>query len=166
MEEKRRRRIVCLSNIVDQHYHDLRREEVTRCLTTPYRSDLFHCLEMASGREVIVLSSPPKAAQRRTGKWLAPVETKFSTHRQLFSANWDAPKLRVPLAWIFYARHVLRHVRSDDLVVMDNYEFLYVLAARLVQIFRRVRFILVYLDGKHLIDRGWDRILSGLAELW
>jgi hypothetical protein len=66
MEEKIRPRIVCLSNVFDQHYHDLRGEQVLRCLTTPYRSDLFRCLEMASGREVIVLSSPPKAEERRT----------------------------------------------------------------------------------------------------
>ena len=30
-------RIICLSNIFDPHYHDLRGEKVERCLTTPYR---------------------------------------------------------------------------------------------------------------------------------
>jgi glycosyltransferase involved in cell wall biosynthesis len=94
------------------------------------------------------------------------METQFATHRQLFCANWDIPKLRVPLSWFFYARHVLRHVRAGDLVVLDNYEFLYVVAARLVRIFRRVTFVLIYLDGKYLIDRGWPRFLSGLAEAW
>jgi glycosyltransferase involved in cell wall biosynthesis len=166
MEERPCPKIVCLSNIFDQHYHDLRGEKVERCLTIPYRRDVFRCLEMASDREVIVLSAPPKAMERRAWKWLPPVETKFATHRQLFCANWDIPKLRIPLAWVFYARHVLRHVRSGDLVVMDNYVFLYVVAARLVQLFRRVKFLLVYLDGKHLIDRGWPRFLSGLAEAW
>jgi glycosyltransferase involved in cell wall biosynthesis len=166
MEERPCPKIVCLSNIFDQHYHDVRGEKVDRCLTTPYRRDVFRCLEMASGQEVIVLSAPPRAVERRAGKWLPPVETRFATHRQLFCANWDIPKLRVPLAWIFYARHVLRHVRSGDLVVMDNYELLYVVAARLVRVFRRVKFLLVYLDGKHLIDRGWPRFLSGLAESW
>jgi glycosyltransferase involved in cell wall biosynthesis len=159
-------KIVCLSNIFDQHYHDVRGAKVERCLTIPYRRDVLQCLEMASGREVIVLSSPPKAMERRAGKWLPPLETQFATHRQLFCANWDVPKLRVPLACVFYACHVLRHVRSGDLVVMDNYEFLYVVAARVVQIFRRVKFVLIYLDGKHLIDRGWARVLSGLAEAW
>ena len=166
MEEKPCLKVVCLSNVFDQRYHDLRGETVERCLTIPYRRDVFRCLEVASDREVIVLSSPPRAAERRAGKWLPPTETRFATHQQLFCANWDIPKLRVPLAWIFYARHVLRHVRSGDLVVMDNYEFLYVVAARLVQTFRRVTFVLVYLDGKHLIDRGWPRFLSGLAEAW
>lgn len=166
MEESPCPKIVCLSNVFDQHYHDVRGAKVERCLTTPYRRDVFRCLEMASDRELIVLSSPPRAVERRAGKWLPPTETQFATHRQLFCANWDIPKLRVPLAWIFYARHVLRHVRSGDLVVMDNYEFLYVIAARLVRIFRRVTFVLIYLDGKHLIDRGWPRFLSGLAEAW
>jgi glycosyltransferase involved in cell wall biosynthesis len=119
---------------------------------------------MASGREVIVLSSPPKAEERRAGKWLPAVETKFATHRQFFCANWDVPKLRIPLAWFFYARHVLRHVRSGDLVVIDNYEFIYFVAARLLALFRRVTFVLIYLDGKHLIDHSWPRVLSGLAE--
>ena len=166
MEATIRPRIVCLSNIFDQHYHDVRGEKVERQLTITFRRDLFRCLEMASGRELIVLSSPPKAAERRAGKWLPAVETKYSTHRQLFCCNWDAPKLRMPLSWFFYARNVLRHVRSGDVVVIDNYEFIYVVAARLIQMFRQVTFVLLYLDGKHLTDRGRDRVLSGLAEAW
>jgi glycosyltransferase involved in cell wall biosynthesis len=157
-------KIICLSNVFDQHYHTLRGEKIDHSLTNAKRQALFQCLEQASGREVILLSSPPKAADRRGGKWLPPVETKFSTHRQFFCANWDAPKLRIPLSWFFYARHVLRHVRSGDLVLIDNYEFIYIVAARLVQIFRRVTFVLDYEDGKHLTDHGWPRILSGLAE--
>src|ERR1017187_10096996 len=157
-------RIICLSNIYDQHYHDLREENVERHLTTPFRRDVLRCLEMASGRELIVLSSPPKAVERRAGKWLPAVETKFSTHRQFFSCNWDIPKLRIALAWFFYARHVLRHVRSGDLVVIDNYEFLSIVAARLLALFRRVTFVLIYLDGKHLINHSWPRVLSWLAE--
>jgi glycosyltransferase involved in cell wall biosynthesis len=91
--------------------------------------------------------------------------TKFYSHRQFFCPNWDAPKLRVPLSWFFYAGHVLRHTRSGDLVVIDNYEFLYIVAAWLLKIFRRVTFILDYEDGKYVSDRSWSRILSGLAEL-
>jgi glycosyltransferase involved in cell wall biosynthesis len=166
MGKSSHRKIVCLTNIFDQNYHDLRGERVERQLTTPFRRDLFHCLQTASGWEVILLSSPPKAAERRKNRWLPPVETKFFTHRQLFCANWDVPKLRIPLSWIFYARHVLRHTCSGDLVVMDNYEIIYVIAARILSWFRCVKFLLVYLDGKHLIDHGWNRFLSGLAEIW
>jgi glycosyltransferase involved in cell wall biosynthesis len=92
------------------------------------------------------------------------VETTFSTHRQLFCGNWDVPKLRVPLSWCFYARHVLRHTRSGDLVLIDNYELIYIIAARLLRMFRRVKFLLDYEDGKHLIERGWPRVLGRLAE--
>ena len=165
MKEKNRSRIVCLTSVFDQHYHDLRGEKTEHhLLTISFRRDVLRCLEMASGREVIVLSSPPKAVERRTAKWLPPVETKFVTYRQLFCANWDVPKLRVPLSWIFYARHALRHVRSGDLVVIDNYDFISIVAARVLKIFRRVTFLLVYLDGRHAIDRSWPWVLSWLAE--
>jgi glycosyltransferase involved in cell wall biosynthesis len=157
--------IVVLSNVFDPHYHDLRGEKFAHTiLTASFRGCVLRCLAMASGREVLVLSSPPKATERRAGKWLPAMETKFDTHRQLVCANWDVPKLRIPLSWFFYARHVLRHVRSGDLVVIDNYEFLYIVAARLVNIFRRVKFVLVYLDGKHLIEHSWPRVLGWLAE--
>ncbi len=164
MEERPCPKVVCLSNVFDQHYHDLR-GEVSLGLATPFRRDLFRCLEMASGREVIVLSCPPKAAERRKGKWLPTAETKFATHRQFFCANWDAPKLRIPFSWLFYARNALRYVRSGDLIAIDNYEFIYVFAAWFLKLFRKVTFVLVYLDGKHLTDRSIWRILSGLAEL-
>jgi glycosyltransferase involved in cell wall biosynthesis len=165
MKEKFRPRIVCLSNVFDSHYQDLRGEKTEHTLlTASFRRTLFRCLEMASGREIILLSSPPKATERRAGRWLPAVETRFFTYRQFFCANWDVPKLRFPLSWIFYARHVLRHVRSGDLVVIDNYEFIYIVAARLVHMFRRVKFVLVYLDGKHLIERSWFLVLSWLAE--
>ena len=166
MNDRAQGKIVCLTNIFDQNYHNVRGEEVDRQLTTPFRRDLFRCLELASGRELTLLSSPPKAAKRRLGRWLSPLETKFSGHRQLFCANWDIPKLRIPLSWIFYARHVLRHVHSGDIVLIDNYELIYIIAARILNWRRRVKFLLVYLDGKHLIDHGWSRVLSGLAEIW
>ena len=157
-------KIVCLSNVFDQNYHDLRGEKVARCLSGIKRQLLYQCLQKASGREIIVLSAPPKTEGRRAPKWLPSVETRYAGHRQFFCANWDAPKLRVPLSWLFYARHVLRHTRSGDVVVIDNYEIIYIVAAWGLKLFRRVTFILEYEDGKHLIDRSIWKILSGLAE--
>jgi glycosyltransferase involved in cell wall biosynthesis len=157
-------RIICLSNPYDESYLRVRQERVAPPLASGKRKSLFACLERAGGRQVIVLSSPPKAMERRAGKWLPAVETKFSTHRQFFCANWDVPRLRIPLSWFFYARHVLRHVRSGDLVAIDNYEFIYFFAAWLLRLFRRVTFVLDYEDGKHLSDRSWWRVLNGLAE--
>ena len=87
--------IICLGNIFDQDCHERGGEKIERCL------------EMASGREVIVLCSPPKAPQRRSARRLPSLETKFATRRQLSSANRDVPGLRVSLSWIFHARHIL-----------------------------------------------------------
>jgi glycosyltransferase involved in cell wall biosynthesis len=157
-------RIICLSNVFDQNYHDLRGEKIGRCLGAK-RPVLFQCLQEASGREVVVLSSPAPASERRAPKWLPAVETRYAAQRQFFCAGWDAPKVRVLLSWFFYARHVLRHVRSGDLVVIDNYEFIYVFAAWFLKLFRRVTFILDYEDGKHLTERFFCwKVLSGLAE--
>jgi len=162
--EQQPSRIVCLSNVYDHQYHELRGEEISRCLSSPKRRDLFRCLELATGREVIVLSSPPKALNRRHGKRLPAVETHFSTHRQFFCANWDAPKLRIVISWFMYALHVLRHTQTGDIVLIDNYELIYILAAYFTRIFRRVDFVLDYEDGKHLIDRSWSALLSRPAE--
>ena len=157
-------KIFCLSNVFDQNYLALRCETLPPVLSSPKRRDLFRCLELATGREVIVLSSPPKSLDRRAPRWLPALATNFSTHRQFFCANWDAPKWRIPVAWVNYTRQALRHVRSGDVVLIDNYEFIYVFAALWLKLFRRARFILEFEDGKHLIDRGWSRALSGLAE--
>ena len=158
--------VIAFSNVYDDHYHALRGEDIAHCLSSPKRRDLFHCLELATGRKVIVLSAPPKALNRRVGKWLSPVETIYSSHQQFFSANWDAPKARVPLSWLFYAWQALRRVRDGDLIVIDNYELIYVLAAWLLRLFRKVRFVLDYEDGKHVIDRSWSKVLSDTAEFF
>src|SRR5262245_61658063 len=92
-------RIVCLSNVHDGNYEALRGEPIAPCLSSPKRRDLFRCLEMATGREVLVLSSPPKATCRRRPRLLRPTTTHFSTHRQIFCGNLDAPKLRIPSSW-------------------------------------------------------------------
>jgi glycosyltransferase involved in cell wall biosynthesis len=164
MAESINSKIVCLSNVFDQHYLELRGEKIAPCLSSPKRRDLFRCLELATGREVVVLSSPPKAMERRSPKWLPAIATHFSTHRQFFCANWDAPKVRIPLGWFFYMAQAVRRIRSGDLVLIDNYEFIYVVAGYAVRLFRRVDFILEYEDGKHAIDKSWGGVLSGLAE--
>lgn len=153
------------SNVYDDQYLGVRGEEVPRCLSSSKRKNLFRCIEMATGREIILISSPPKATNRNRGKWLKSLETRFSCHRQLFCANWDVAKLRIPLSWLFYARHAIKHVNNDSIIIIDNYELIYVIAAIATKILRRrVRIILDYEDGKHVIDRGWCRVLSAVAE--
>ncbi len=164
MDTPNRPRVVCLSNVFDQHYHDLREDELPRCLSLGKRRDLFACLQSATERELILLSAPPKALERKWTRWLPAVRTQFYDHPQFFCANWDAPKLCLPFSWFSYALHVLKHVRDGDILVLDNYELIYVLAARVTAMFRKVKIILDYEDGKHLIDKGWVRLLSGAAE--
>jgi len=156
-------RIICLSNVFDENYQGLRREAIPLPLGSKRRA-LYRCLEEAAGRELVVLSCPPKALRRRSVRWLESVETTFSTHRQIFCANLDGPKVRIPCSWFFYAAHIVRHTRSGDLVLIDNYEFIYVVAAYAARFGRKLRFFLDYEDGKHAIDHGWERLLSGAAE--
>jgi glycosyltransferase involved in cell wall biosynthesis len=156
-------RIICLCNAYDQNYHDVRGEPIARTLGAK-KSQLFRCLKIAADSEAIVLSSPPKALCRRSPRWLPAVETRISTTPQFFCCNWDVPKLRIPLSWIFYAWHVKQHVRDGDIILIDNFDFIYVFAYYFTRLFRRVTFLLDYEDGKHLIDRSWSRVLSGTAE--
>ena len=160
------KRIVCLSNVHDENYEALREEFVEPCLSSAKRRELYKCLELATGRQVVLLSSPPRARTRRSGRWLPPVQTRFSGHTQYVCRNWDGPKLRVPLSWFFYTCQALRQTRSGDVVVIDNYEIIYIIVAWWLRIFRRVRFVLEYEDGKHLISSSPWRVLNGLAELF
>ncbi len=153
-----------MSNVFDRQYQEVRAEQVALTLSSGKRRDLFACLERASGREVIVLSSPPKPLQRHRARWLPPVETFFSTQRQSVCGNWDGAKIRIPSSWLCYAKHVFKHTRDGDIVLLDNYEFLYVVAAYAAKLFRELVFVLDYEDGKHASDQGWDRLLSGTAE--
>lgn len=133
-------------------------------LSSAKRRDLFRSLELATGREVVLLSSPPKGKARAGAGWIPSLETRFATHRQFVCANWDMPKLRIPCSWFFYALQLVRHARSGDIVLFDNYEFIYVLAARVTRLVRRLRFVLDFEDGKHLIDRSVWKLLSLTAE--
>ena len=158
------KRIVVLSNVYDDQYLSIRGDSVSRCLSSPKRRDLFRCLELATNREIIVLSSPPRTENPSSFRWLPAQETKFSFYSQYFCSKWDVPKIRIPLSWFFYTRHVLKHTKNGDLLIIDNYELIYVISVLITRFFRNVTIILDYEDGKHLIDHGWQKTLSWLAE--
>lgn len=164
MTDRQHCKIICLSNVFDDQYLEQRGEQVDRCLGIVKRRNLFLCLKKASGREILILSSPPKAAYRKQPRWLPSLSSRFGPFRQLFCRNWDVPKLRIPLSWFFYAWHVARYTDDGDLIVIDNYELIYLIAAWFTRLRRKVHFILDYEDGKHLIDHGIWRVLSGFAE--
>jgi len=158
------RRFVILSNVYDENYQKARGEEVPPCLSSPKRRDLFTAIQLALGWELVLLSSPPRASIRRHGRWLPPVDTRFDRFPQNVCANWDLPKLRIPFSWLMYVFHVARRVRKGDVLMMDNFELIYVLAAWLCRLLYGSRILLDYEDGKHLTDRGWARLVSGPAE--
>src|SRR6185436_3161427 len=63
-------RIVCLTNVYGQVYHDLRKEPIARCLGQK-RPSLYRGLELATDRQIVLLSSPPRGADRRRPLWIA-----------------------------------------------------------------------------------------------
>jgi glycosyltransferase involved in cell wall biosynthesis len=166
MESARPNKIVWLSCSFDDHYAKLRGEEIHTILSVPRRRDIMRCMEMATKREVVVVSIPSKALSRRRPKWLPGLETVFSGHRQFVAPNWDVPKIRIPLGVFFFIYEALKHTRRGDWVVLDNFEFRNVMAAWFLRIFRSARILVDYLDGKPLIQRSWERLLSIVAESW
>lgn len=159
-------RLILLSNVYDLNYLNFRGETVPPCLSSPKRRDLFQSLHLATNRDLLILSSPPKSLTCRWPKWLPPVSTSFAGFSQLFCSNLDAPKVRIPCSWFFYALHALRHVRQGDVIIIDNFELIYVIAAWICRLFYGSSILLDYEDGKHLTDHGWSRCLSALAEFF
>jgi len=156
--------LILLSNVYDLNYVNLRCETVPPCLSSPKRRDLFQSLHLATNRNLLILSSPPKSLTRRLPKWLPVVSTSFAGFSQLFCSNLDAPKIRIPCSWFFYALHALRHVRRGDVLLIDNFELIYVIAAWLCRVVYGSLILLDYEDGKHFTDHGWSRCLSAPAE--
>lgn len=159
-------RLILLSNVYDLNYVNLRGETVPSCLSSPKRRDLFQSLHLATNRDLLILSSPPKSLTRRSPKWLPAACTSFAGFPQLFCSNLDAPKFRIPFSWFFYALHALRHVRRGDVLMIDNFELIYVIAAWLCYLVYGSSVLLDYEDGKHLTDHGWSRCLSAPAEFF
>jgi glycosyltransferase involved in cell wall biosynthesis len=157
-------RLILLSNVYDINYVNLRGETVPPCLSSPKRRDLFQSLHLATTRDLLILSSPPKSLTRRSPKWLTAVSASFAGFSQLFCSNFDAPKFRIPCSWFFYALHALRHVRRGDVLMIDNFELIYVIAAWLCRVVYGSSVLLDYEDGKHFTDHGWSRCLSAPAE--
>ena len=159
-------RLILLSNVYDQNYSSLRGEAIPPCLSSPKRRDLFQSLFSAVGRDLLILSSPPKSLTRRSPKLLPPVSTTFAGFSQLFCRNLVAPKIRIPCSWLFYALHVVTHTRRGDVLILDNFELIYVLAAWLCRILHGNQVLLDFEDGKHLTDNRWTRLFSGPAEFF
>jgi len=57
-------------------------------------------------------------------------------------------------------------VRRGDVLMIDNFELIYVIAAWLCYLVYGSSVLLDYEDGKHLTDHGWSRCLSAPAEFF
>jgi glycosyltransferase involved in cell wall biosynthesis len=153
-----------LSGVVDDQYLRLRSDSPIACTSTGKREKLYSALAAALGTDPVILSPPPRGIGP-SGK-LEPVVTRFAGFEQRFSRSCGIPKLRMLLDMIDYAVFVMRQVPKRSLVIIDNYELIYVLPLLARRMLRtRDVVVLEYEDGKHLIDKGIYRWMSGLAEL-
>ena len=74
--------------------------------------------------------------------------------------------MRFFLDILHYATHVYKNTKSGDILIIDNYELIYVLALCYCRLrARRNPIILEYEDGKHLTDKGVYLWMSRLAEM-
>ncbi|QTN32167.1 hypothetical protein HZ994_07430 [Akkermansiaceae bacterium] len=155
--------VVILSGAYDDHYRKTRHDNPVICTSAGKRIILYQAIEEAVGKPVVLLSPHP----RGRGRAEASPETtsQFGSQTQIFSKGAGLRKIRFFVDFFHYARHVARHTRTGDALVIDNYELIYIIAVYYCRFLgRKNRIILEYEDGKHLIDKGIWRCISGLAE--
>jgi hypothetical protein len=161
--EQARPNIFVLSGAYDDQYRRTRRDNPITCTSAGKRIILYQAIEVAAGIPVILLSPQPRG--RGEPQALPATSSHFGAQTQLFSKASGIRKIRFLVDFFHYARHVAKHTRSGDVFIVDNYELIYVLAIQYCRLLGRDnRILLEYEDGKHLIDKGIWRRMSGLAE--
>jgi glycosyltransferase involved in cell wall biosynthesis len=155
--------IFILTGAYDDQYLQARRDRVHVCTSAGKRITLYRAIEQAAGKPVVLLSPQPRGYENPQS--LPATTSRFGSQIQLFAKASGVRKIRFALDMLHYARHVASHTRSGDVFIVDNYELIYVLAIQYCRLLgRRNRILLEYEDGKHLIDQGIWRQMSGLAE--
>lgn len=161
--EKDRQRILVLSGAYDDHYLRTRQDNPVTCTSAGKRIILYQAIEVAAGIPVVLLSPQPRG--RGVSQPLPEISSRFGAQNQNFSKASGIRKIRFLLDIFHYARHVAKHTRPGDVLIIDNFELIYVLAIQYCRLLGRNNPIfLEYEDGKHLIDKGIWRWLSGFAE--
>jgi glycosyltransferase involved in cell wall biosynthesis len=155
--------IVILTGVYDDQYLDSRSEKPHLCTSAGKRVVLYGAIEQARGSPILLLSPQPRGYGKV--ELLPEWEGRFASFRQIFSKSSGVRKIRILLDMVHYARLVAKHTRPGQPLIIDNYELIYVVAIYYCLLLgRRNPIYLDYEDGKHLIDKGIWRIMSGLAE--
>jgi glycosyltransferase involved in cell wall biosynthesis len=155
--------IVILSGVYDDQYLESRSEKPHLCTSAGKRAVLYAAIEQASGSSILLLSPQPRGYGKV--ELLPEREGRFASFRQILSKSSGVRKIRILLDMVHYARLVAKHTRPGQPLIIDNYELIYVIAIyHCLLLGRRNPIYLDYEDGKHLIDKGIWRVMSGLAE--
>jgi hypothetical protein len=161
--DKSRNYIFVMTGAYDDQYLRTRNDRVPVCTSAGKRIILYQAIEIAVGAPVVLLSPQPRG--REAAKALLATSSRFGTQVQLFAKASGVRKIRFALDMLHYARHVASYTRSGDVLIVDNYELIYALAIKYCRLLgRNNRILLEYEDGKHLIDKGIWKWMSGLAE--
>lgn len=156
-------RIVFLTGAYDDQHLRTRTDQPVVCTSAGKRLMLYRAITEAAGSPPLLLSPQPRGRGKAIP--LPAVESQFGEFKQLFSRASGIRKVRFVADMIRYIGHVYRNTRNGDILIFDNYELIYVLAIYGCRILGRTnRVLLEYEDGKHAIDRGYPKLISGLAE--
>ena len=155
--------VFVLTGVYDDQYLRTRKDRTTVCTSAGKRITLYRAIEQAAGKPLVLLSPQPRGHENPQA--LPACISRFGSQIQLFSKASGVRKIRFLLDIVHYARHVAKHTRSGDTVIIDTYELIYVIALYYCRLMgRKNRILLEYEDGKHLIDKGIWKWMSGLAE--
>jgi glycosyltransferase involved in cell wall biosynthesis len=155
--------IFILTGAFDDTYLETRQDDPVVCTSAGKRMILYRAIQEATDSKITLLSPHPKG--RGTPYPLPETESYFSGIRQVFAKASPRRKIRFLLNIIHYAHLVYRQTHDGAIMIMDNYEIIYVVAHGYCRFRgRKNPLVLEYEDGKHAIDKGFWRLLSGLAE--
>ena len=156
-------KICILSGVHDDVYHATRSDDPVLCTSAGKRKLLYQAIAEASRAAPLILSPHPRG--RGVPSALPETTSEFAGCRQIFARACGIRKVRYFMDFIHYARHVFHHTNKNSILIIDNYELIYVLAIYYARCRgRRNPVILEYEDGKHAIDRGWVKGITWLAE--
>ena len=155
--------IYVLSGVVDEEYLATRTDSPNICTSKNKRFNLYKCIQDITNLRLILLTPPPRG---QINPYDIPETTGFFYEfPQHISRACGVKKLRFLADMLHYLSLVLKHVKTGDLIIVDNYELIYILSCWYCR-FHGLKntIILEYEDGKHLIDKGPWKLVSALAE--